>query len=271
MTASELAMGQALRREAEYRQAAAESNERRAAAERSLRARQEAARPVMRLAFHDGWWRHASAKQIRDVWQVTAGWAANGDPFAAVAIDRMREELRRRHGASLPPPAERYDITAALDTTPPGEPPSPEAAGFLMVPRGQIEAEVAEDVRRLTGRAPAQHRHRDKHAAPSQAAAGPGTAVPRSRQEAARLAAQILAPYMTGWSAEDVEEALSDLESVSVTFISDDPGAETAADAVATAARGLPLTPGARLRAGRTTSARRGPRAARAPARERTR
>jgi hypothetical protein len=68
----------------------------------------------MRLASNDRWWGQATAEQISDVWAVTAAWAGNGDPYAAVTLERMRDELRRRHDIQLPAAPAQADISAAF-------------------------------------------------------------------------------------------------------------------------------------------------------------
>jgi hypothetical protein len=67
-----------------------------------IRAQRERDVPLMRRVWDDRWWTRATPQEIRRVWQTANGWAANGDPMAMRAQERMREQFRDRYGLELP-------------------------------------------------------------------------------------------------------------------------------------------------------------------------
>jgi hypothetical protein len=232
MAASELAMTMAARRAEAHRAAAADSDQQRAGTERRLRAENAAAQPVMRLAWNEKWWREATPEQISDVWKVTAGWAGNGDPYATATLDRMREELQRRHGIAMPATAAHADISEALARDGTGR--DADAA----------RARDAADTLRS--------RSRDED----------GTALADDDTAAREPVASHAAADAD--AADDLRVAAADDR--------DSAAGQEAAAAAATAARGLPMTPGARLAAGRSSPAQnRAPRRARTPEHEHAR
>lgn len=98
----EIAVLMATRRAERAAQARAESD---AAARRyaeRLRAERAAAMPIMRQTWGRRWWRDATPERIRDAWQVTESWARNGDPYARVTLQHMREEIADRYNVDLP-------------------------------------------------------------------------------------------------------------------------------------------------------------------------
>jgi hypothetical protein len=93
----------AARRAETYRRAqhASETEARHTAAR--LRAERQAATPVMRQTWNDKWWRTATPERIADTYQVAAGWAVDGDPYAQATAHRMREQIQTRYGVTIPP------------------------------------------------------------------------------------------------------------------------------------------------------------------------
>jgi hypothetical protein len=72
----------------------------RAAADR-LRAQHLADEPIMRQVWSSRWWDRADQDEIGEVWEIAAGWAHGDDPAGVRAVERMRSELKKRHGLDL--------------------------------------------------------------------------------------------------------------------------------------------------------------------------
>ncbi|WP_198532529.1 hypothetical protein, partial [Carbonactinospora thermoautotrophica] len=81
-------------------QRASEAEARRVA--ERLRAERNAAMPVLRQPWTERWWRTATPEQIGQVWQVAAGWAGAGDPYAQATLRHLREQIATRYGVQVP-------------------------------------------------------------------------------------------------------------------------------------------------------------------------
>src|SRR5262249_19894323 len=95
-------------------------NLRRAQIKQRLEAQRAAARPALRNAWSDAWWRRAAPKDIADAYQLAAGWAGTGDGYAAAVAEDIRARVRRRYGIEVPEPASHENVLAALMAAGPG-------------------------------------------------------------------------------------------------------------------------------------------------------
>jgi hypothetical protein len=57
--------------------------------------------PIMRQVWDERWWEHATAEQIGLAWEITGGWARNGDPYARRTQQWLGERIKDRFGVQL--------------------------------------------------------------------------------------------------------------------------------------------------------------------------
>ncbi|WP_329468695.1 hypothetical protein [Streptomyces sp. NBC_01431] len=116
VTLAALAAEMAIEAREERMRLAREADEERArAALERLQAERAAAEPLLRAAHQERFWRDPDAQRIARSWQAAAEWAAHGDPYAAMTLEHMRDQLKERFGIEVPQwQVEGQDLTRLL-------------------------------------------------------------------------------------------------------------------------------------------------------------
>ncbi|GAA2148751.1 hypothetical protein [Actinomadura napierensis] len=107
-------------------QAAAEAAER---ADRDrIKALRDGDMPIMRQVWDERWWQRVSADQagasglaeIGMAWEVTGGWARNGDPMGRRTQQRLRELIKDRFNVDMPDEPVNSTLAAEILAAPQG-------------------------------------------------------------------------------------------------------------------------------------------------------
>lgn len=99
---SELMTSWSYRSAEKAREVAAEAEVAARADRERLQALREADMPVMRQVWDERWWESASLDEVAEAFEVTGGWARNGDPMAERTYARLSDRIRERYGVDPP-------------------------------------------------------------------------------------------------------------------------------------------------------------------------